>query len=379
MSERCLPTASSRRIVFVLSVLSVFSVFSVLSAQTIPARGAVLKGDSTPVPGTRVVLHQVGQALQGPLDSTRTDGRGRFRFSFRPDTSALYLVSARHSGIEYFSPPVHTSPGRPDTAIRVIVYDTSSAVPVSLQARHLVLTQPGEDGSRNVLDLIVLLNSGPRTRVAPDSAGASWKGLLPRGTIGLELGESDVSPEAVTRRGDSVIVAAPLAPGEKQVTLQYAVPAGQEGLELRFAEPVSSVNVLAEENDVVVGGGTLALADSQVLQGRSFRRWTGAIPAGGTLRVALPARPRVPTWLLPSLVGAIVLALGGAAWYFLARRSRRLPASAAVLLDAIATLDARYLGREEETSAEAWLSYQTERGRLKAELETALASGAPSQ
>ncbi|MBA3760692.1 MAG: hypothetical protein H0X07_09160 [Gemmatimonadales bacterium] len=82
---------------------------------------------------------------------------------------------------------------------------------------------------------------------------------------------------------------------------------------------------------------------------------------------------------MPSLVGAIVLALGGAAWYFLARRSRRLPASAAVLLDAIATLDARYLGLEEETSAEAWLSYRTERGRLKAELETALASGAPSQ
>ena len=215
--------------------------------------------------------------------------------------------------------------------------------------------------------------------MAPDSAGASWKGLLPRGTIGLELGESDVSPEAVTRRGDSVIVAAPLAPGEKQVTLQYAVPAGQEGLELRFAEPVSSVNVLAEENDVVVGGGTLALADSQILQGRSFRRWTGAIPAGGTLRIALPARPRVPTWLLPSLVGAIVLTLVGAAWYFLARRSRWVPASAAVLLDAIATLDARYIGREEETSGETWLSYQTERGRLKAELETALASGSRSQ
>ena len=126
-----------------------------------------------------------------------------------------------------------------------------------------------------------------------------------------------------------------------------------------------------------MSGGSLALADSQVLQGRSFRRWTGAIPAGGTLRVALPARPRVPQWWLPSLVAAVVLALAGAAWYFLARRSRRPSASAAVLLDAIAALDARYLGREEETPAEAWLSYQTERRRLKAELEAALAAGAP--
>lgn len=358
----------------VLSVLSV-----PLSAQTIRAGGVVLKADSTPVPGTRVVLHQVGRALQGPRDSTRTDRRGRFRFSFRPDTSALYLVSVRHSGIEYFSPPVHTNPTRPDTAIRVIVYDTSSAAPVSLEARHLVLTRPGEDGSRSVLDLIVLLNGGQRTRVAPDSAGASWGGLLPGGTIGLELGESDVSPEAVTRRGDSILVAAPLAPGEKQVTVQYVIPAGRKDLELRFTEPVSMVNVLAEENDVVVSGGRLALADSQVLQGRSFLRWTGAVPAGGTLRVSLPGRGPVPDWLLPSLVAAVVLVLGGAGWYFLARRPGSPAVTSAGLLDAIAALDARYLGREGNTSAEDWDSYQTERRRLKAQLQAALVAGGPGQ
>ena len=382
MTERCHPAASPRRRIVpslsLFSVLSVLSAFSIpLSAQTIPAGGAVLKADSAPVAGTRVVLHRVGRELQGPLDSTRTDRRGRFRFSFRPDTSALYLVSVRHSGIEYFSPPVHTNPARPDTAIRVVVYDTSSAAPVSLEARHLVLTRPGEDGSRRVLDLIVLLNGGQQTRVAPDSAGASWGGLLPGGTIGLELGESDVSPEAVTRRGDSILVAAALPPGEKQVTVQYAIPAGHNSLELRFSEPVSSVNVLAEENDIVVSGGNLALADSQVLQGRSFRRWTGAVPAGGTLRVALPGRGRVPDWLLLSLVAVVVLVLGGAGWYSLARRPGSRAASSAALLEAIAALDARYLGREGETSAEEWDSYQSERRRLKAELVAALAAGAP--
>jgi hypothetical protein len=363
----------------ILPILPVLPVFPVLSAQTIRAEGAVLMADSTPVPGTRVVLHQVGRALQGPLDSTRTDRRGRFRFAFRPDTSALYLLSVRHAGIEYFSPPVHTNPERPDTAIRVIVYDTSSTAPVSLEARHLVLTRPGEDGSRSVLDLIVLHNRGQRTRVAPDSAGASWVGLLPPGTIGLELGESDISPDAVTREGESLLVAAPLAPGEKQVTVQYVIPAGRKDLELRFTEPVSTVNVLAEEQDVVVSGGTLALADSQVLQGRSFRRWTGAVPSGGTLRVALPGQARVPKWLLPSLVAALVLVLGGASWHLLARRPRTPTASPAVLFDALATLDARYLGREGETSAEEWGSYQAERRRLKAQLEAALAAGAPGQ
>ena len=170
-----------------------------------------------------------------------------------------------------------------------------------------MVTRPGEDGSRNVLDLMVLLNW--RT------SDSQWRpivlglvGRTPAGGTrsGLELGESDVSPEAVARRGDSILVAAPLAPGEKQLTVQYLVPAGQKDLELPLCRSRSrSVNVLAEENDVVVSGGSLALADSQVLQGRSFRRWTGDVPAGGTLRVTLPAGQRAPEWLLPSLVAAL--------------------------------------------------------------------------
>jgi hypothetical protein len=69
--------------------------------------------------------------------------------------------------------------------------------------------------------------------------------------------------------------------------------------------------------------------------------------------------------------------LVGTAGYFLVRRTRVPAPSTAKLLDAIAALDARYLGREEETSAADWDSYQTERRRLKAELEAALAAGAP--
>ena len=38
------------------------------------------------------------------------------------------------------------------------------------------------------------------------------------------MGESDLSPDAVTRRGDSVLVLAPIAPGDKQLTLQYVIP-----------------------------------------------------------------------------------------------------------------------------------------------------------
>jgi hypothetical protein len=279
------------------------------------------------------------------------------------------LLSASYAGIEYFSPPVHTNPERPDTAIRIVVYDTSSTAPIALDTRHLVITRPGEDGSRSVLDLLVLRNDGRLTRVTPDRSRPSWSGPLPDGTLGLELGEGDISPDAASRRDDSLIVTAPLAPGEKQITVQYLIPSDRTVLELRFTELVSSVNVMAEEETAIVSGGSLAFADSQVIQGRPFRRWTGQVPAGATVRVLLPRTGRAPQWLLAALVGIVVLVLGGAGWYVLGRAETGESArSREELLGAIATLDARYLGNEGETNAEEWRSYQAERARLKARL-----------
>ncbi len=375
MTERRHSTASLKRhIVPSFCVFSVCSVFSSpLHAQTIRTEGTVLKADSTPVAGVRVVLHQVGQARQGPIDSVNTDRRGRFGFAFRSDTANLYLLSARHAGIEYFSTPVPHRGGRPVADMRILVYDTSGTAPVSVEARHLVVASPAEDGSRRVLDLIVLRNAGQRTRVASDSLRPSWSGPLPAGTLGLDIGESDVSPDAVTRRGDSVIVTAPLAPGDKQVTIEYLVPAGGQVLDLPFTQEVPMVNVLAEEKDAVVTGGTLALADSQVLQGRSFRRWTGVVPVGSSLRVMLPGRKQAPEWLLPTLVTAVVLVLGGAGWY-LVKRPPVPPASYDELLDAVAALDARYLDRQAETAPDEWQLYQSERARLKSLCENALAA-----
>ena len=360
-------------LLFVLPILPVLPVLPLLSAQSIPAEGLVLRPDSTPVSGVRVVLHRVGQVLQGPLDSTNTDRRGRFRFRFRADTSAIYLLSAQHSGIEYFSPPVHTNPARPDTAIRIIAYDTSSTAPVSIEARHLVVSRPGDDGSRNILDLIVLRNAGQRTRIASDSARPTWIGLLPRGTMGLELGESDVSPEAVDRKGDSLIVTAPIAPGEKQLTLEYLVPAGHSVLELALTEAVPMLNVLAEESDVVVSGGTLVFADSQTLQGRSFRRWSGTGPTGGLVRVVLPGRPRAPEWILSALVAAVAVVLAAAGWR-LATRRPTVRVSTDELLERVASLDVRYEGRKGEVSPDEWSQYQLERARLKSLLESSLAA-----
>jgi hypothetical protein len=189
-----------------------------------------------------------------------------------------------------------------------------------------------------------------------------------------------VSPDAIVREGDSVKVLAPLAPGQKQLSLAYPVVPTRGRLKFAVGPGGAAVNLLVEERDARVSGGALALADSQVIEGRSFRRWTGRVPAGGSVRLAVGSgggRVATTRRVLVPLVGAVALALAIAAWRLMRKPLRRSTrTSPERLLDAIAALDARYAGREAETTVEEWRRYQAERARLKADAEAALAETA---
>lgn len=304
------------------------------------------------------------------MDSASTGRDGRFRFSLPPDTSALYLLSARHHGIEYFSTPLdRTRPGGTGT-VTLVVHDTSSTVPVGVSARHVVIPREGEGGVRDVLDLVLLANAGPRTRVAPDSQGWSWTGPLPPRSEGLELGESDVSPDAVTRRGDSVIVSAPISPGEKRLAFQYHLPGGRQNIEIPVGAQPVDLSVLLEEPGGTVSAPGLALADSQLIEGRAFRRWTGEVPAHATVRVVLPGTSFDAQPILAGMVAVLALALLAAAWRLLPRGQ---VVSTDRLIDEIALLDDRYQDREAGTPPDEWGQYLERRRTLKAALESALA------
>jgi hypothetical protein len=352
-----------------------------IHAQSVAAGAVELprNADTVAVPGVRVLLHRVARDSQGPIDSTNSDARGRFHIRFRADTGALFLLSARYGGIEYFSSPVHTDPARPDTAINVLVYDTSSTAPLKIALRHIVVARPGENGSRPVLEMLVLQNDGVVARVAGDSTLPTWGMALPAGSSGVRFGESDLSPEAVTLRGDSVLVLAPIGPGYKQLTLEYMIPGDRRTVEFPL-DTGGMVNVLIEERAAKVDGGTLALADSQLIEGRWFRRWSGRIVQQSGMRLTLPEVGRTPRLLLAGLVAAVALVLGLAAWRVATRREARPPSAASLqLIEALAELDARYAGGESGVPAEEWSRYQEERTRLKAALEAALAGVSASR
>ncbi len=339
--------------------------------------------DTVAVPGVRVLLHRVAGDSQGPIDSTITDDRGRFRFQVHADTGAEYLLSAMYAGIEHFSNPEHADPALPDAMVRILVFDTSSTAPVKLASRAIVVGRPvgrpGETGARPVLEVIVLRNDGSLARVAGDSTRPTWGMELPAGSSRAQLGEGDFSPEAMTSRGDSVLLFAPIGPGARQLMLEYRIPGGQSAVDFPLDTGVM-VSVLVEESGADVRGGTLAPVDSELVATRWFHRWSGRIVEKPGVRLTFWREESTPRQLLAGLVAGVALALGFAGWRVAARRvARPQPAAPDQLIETLAELDARYAGRESEVPADEWSRYREERARLKAALETALAAVSASR
>jgi hypothetical protein len=335
----------------------------------------ITASDTTPVRGAKVMLHRIGRQLQGPIDSMMSDTAGRFHFRFKVDTAAVYLVSSGWDGIEYFSSPLHTEPSLPDTAVVLVVSDTSSTAKVETVSRHIVVSKPTPDGLRAALEIIVISNAGPATRIAPDTLHPTWSASLPKNVAGFTAGSGDFSSEALLVRNDSAQVYAPIAPGEKQLLYTYALPPTPGKVTLHMDDSVGTLSILLEERELEVRGGGLIPIDSQVIEGRTFMKWEGPVKAGSVITIVFPGD--TTAWVIPALVGGIALALIIVGAVAVRRRPPRVVA-APPLIDQLARLDARYAGKEASTSAEEWQHYQAERARLKAALHAELARGGPA-
>ena len=227
-----------------------------------------------------------------------------------------------------------------------------------------------------MLELVVLRNPGGRTRISPDTTRPVWQGILPRGAIQFEVGESDVSAEAVYRRGDSMAVAAPIPPGEKQIVVSYLLPRARRALDLPLDQPIERLNLLVEDSAATLVGDALDRLGSETIEGTTFERFakTDLVP-GARVLVRFP-RAGVSAgnlwWLVVGLAG-----LGLAAGLVLAWR-RTLPAAATplpsdpnLLAAEIAALDAAFEQRPDATSDER-SAYQRRRAMLKERLEELL-------
>ena len=264
----------------------------------------------------------------GPVDSTRTDGRGAFELAVSPaDTSSVYVVSSWYSGLAYFSEPV-TTPHRTVSLRPLLVYDTTSRGPDIQVARRLVTVAKAKpDGTREALELVELVNPGTKTKIAADTTQPTWTGAVPRRAIQFQVGRGDLSAQAVTRRGDRVAVYGPIPPGEpKQLSYAYVLPADVERLELPIDQATAELDVLLEDTAAVVTAASLDTLGAQALEGRRFARYRARlVPArgGGGVTIAFADRRGLRAeQLVPYVVVGAALALG--AGFVVALRRRPL-------------------------------------------------------
>jgi len=338
--------------------------------------------DTVGTPGAKVLLHRVMPSRQGPIDSLFSGPDGTFRFQFHPDSGAVYLTSARWAGIEYFAAPIILDRRTQADAVLLAVADTSSNAAVTLASRHVVIAAPTADGTRAVIELLVLDNQGPLTRVSRDSADATWVIVLPAGVERIQLGDTDFAADVVELRGDTLRIRAPLPPGQRQITVQYQLPAGIDRWVIPIDDSVAAMNLLVEESTARVSGPLQSMA-VEAIEGKRYLRWQGAASRAPVIAVVFE-QTGVPGWLLPMLVAFLACGLV-AAWLVARRRGGPTPTSrigargrsslapeTEVLLERIAALDAEHAGGPSGHPPEVWHQYLRTRAELKQEVERLL-------
>jgi hypothetical protein len=356
----------------------------VLAGHVVLVKGA----DTTGLVGQRVVAHRVATAVQGPIDSLVSGAGGAFRFPVaHPDTAAMYVVSTLYGGIGYFSAPVSTQDSAASRAMVLAVYDTTTTgAPLVVSVRHVVVSAPDQDGSRDVLDIAQVGNPGQATLVGAREGATTWWMRLPHGVESFQVGEGDVPSSAVRQAGDSVLVSAPFPPGEKNVVVTYVAPRQLTTLRVPVDQPTQRLELLVEDSLATASGPRLVTATPLDIQGRTFRRFT-AVHLGAGDEATVTFRPRGAgrrlEWVA-IVLSALLLAGGG----YLAARRRSVPAVAAAaaapgpaasaadddaLVRQLVALDERYAGRQAETAPADWAAYQAKRAALKAELAGRLA------
>lgn len=284
-----------------------------LPAQSASFAGTVVRvvhGDTVGVPGVPMQLHRVSARAQGAIGAARTDARGNWHFRVTLEDSANYLVSTRYAGIEFFTPPLSTDRDRPDTAVHILVADTSSgpAARFTVTARHLLVQGGDSAGWRGILDVVTLENNSGFTRVAPDTLQPSYRFVLPPQAREPELADADIGPEAVRFRGGAMEMYAPIAPGQVSFTVQYLLPADAAVL-IPFADTVTTFNLLVDGEGTATGGPRLEGPIPTQVQGREFRRWSAPVPGGTVLQLDLRAARTTPKWLLAALILAMAAGL----------------------------------------------------------------------
>jgi len=339
--------------------------------------GRVIKGGdkaARPVAGAWVVLHRVGTDRAGPLDSVRTDAAGRYAFRYRTsgDPRALYFVSGSVGGIAYFTSPFKDRDVRGEAA-ELVTYDTiTGVVPIRVRARHLVVAAPDSTDHRTIVEIFELSNDTTLTRIAAGDSLPVWESGMLDGASDPRVGQSDFSAEAVRFTGGRVRLFAPFAPGLKQISYSYVVPAKVKDFSLLIGADATVLEVLVEDPLAKVEGPGITAAPQAAMNGRAFARYLAQdVKASTIVRVHAPTAAvssgrDIKVFIVVAALGAGLLV--GLATAMMRRplstRSQVVAADAASLRAQLAALEESF-GNLETPTAEQRADHWQRRAHLK--------------
>jgi hypothetical protein len=355
-----------------------------LLGQQVTGRVVLPNGENPiPVPGKWVVLHRIAHDTAGPLDSVRTDRRGGYTFSYprAEDDSALYLVSASHGGVAYFTQTLRPGHVRGEAA-EIMVFDTTSVrLPIRIQGRHFIVAAGADGRDNEVLEVYELSNDTSLTAVSPKSGRAIWTAIVPERARNFRLGQGDVSEGGLVMRDGKVHLFAPIAPGLKQLSFRYNLPRDAFPLSVPITQDVGVLEVVADDPGAQVSGAGLREMPAVQSEGRTFKRFLSQdVHENAVVRIALaPVSGSTRGATVALLGGLFAASAAGAVALVVARRKRnpvvadrRAPArDSEKLVRAIAELDARFETTPRADTGRA--AYEAERQVLKERLREALA------
>lgn len=341
-------------------------------------------GRTAPVSGEWAVLHRVGPDAAAPIDSMRLRGNGTFAFRYQAtgDSTAVYFVSTTRGGVAYFTPPTREDAVRGGMADLTVFDTTSGPVPITVRGRHLIVTAPDSSntaGLRSVIEVYELSNDSILTRIAGADGTPVFDVPAPDGVTAVAGGQGDISPEAIKLEDGRVRVYAPIAPGIKQFSFSYELPASQPALAVHVETDVPVMEVLVEDPNGTATGGELKEVDPVQVDGRPFKRYLGEnTKPPAVIEVTMPgvqdASRSIRVALVVIATGAAMLLGLGLAFVRrgpqgLARKRATDPETLAL---EIAALDEAYARLSEPTEQQRGEHY-LQRAQLKGRLSAALA------
>jgi len=314
-----------QRALILIATLASILLFAPLGAQSpLVIEGTVILGGQ-PLPEASVDLHRVTRDTAGVVSRTEADAEGSFRFEesldIPPGGFVVHFTTAEHLGVRYFGPPVHGDE-RVDS-YEIEVFDTvhvTSADARPLVARRDIVLIPESRGGWEVNELLVVRNPGERTLVSP--TGMPILELrLPAGAEGFEVGEGELSPDAVQRMGDRILLTGSLQPGDRDLLLRYRIGTGRGEVTFPVDHPTGMMNILVRQPAPAIEVSGLGGGGEMAVEGERFVRFGSAdVAAGATPTLHWAGASGPPVSPVATALGVLGILLVGSAVYAYRRR-----------------------------------------------------------